>query len=179
MWTIRTKILFVLYKVFASWLPKTDHFKPGGWLRRQFAKIIITNCGKNVNIEQGASFTPGLSIGDRSGVGIRCELTGPITIGNDVMMGPEVIVYTSGHRFERTDISMMDQGFTDVKPVTIGNDVWIGRRVIIMPGVTIGDGCVIGAGAVVTKDISPYSVAVGVPAKVIKSRLCNINNAGG
>ena len=87
------------------------------------------------------------------------------------MMGPEVIIYTSGHKFDRLDISMMDQGFTDVNPVTIGNDVWLGRRVIIMPGVTIGDGCVIGAGAVVTKDIPAYSVAVGVPARVIKSRL--------
>lgn len=174
MWTIKTKILFVLYRMFASWLPKTDHFKPGGWLRRQFAKMIATSCGKGVNIEKGASFTPGLSIGDRSGVGIDCELTGPITIGRDVMMGPEVIIYTSGHKFDRTDISMMDQGFTETKPVTIGNDVWLGRRVIIMPGVTIGDGSIIGAGAVVTKDIPAYSVAGGVPAKVIKSRLTEL-----
>lgn len=144
--------------------------KFGGWLRRQFAKKIAFHCGNHVNIEHGASFTPGLSIGDRSGVGVHCELTGPISIGSDVMMGPEVIIYTSGHKFDRTDISMMDQGFTDVKPVVIGNDVWIGRRVIIMPGVTIGDGCIIGAGAVVTKDIPDYSVAVGVPAKVIKRR---------
>ena len=178
MWTVKTKILFVLYRAFASWLPKSDHFKPGAWLRRRFAKAIVSYCGKKVNIEQGASFTPGLSIGDRSGVGIRCELTGPITIGNDVMMGPEVIIYTSGHKFDRTDIPMMDQGFTEPKAVTIGNDVWIGRRVIIMPGVTIGDGCVIGAGAVVTKDIPDYSVAVGVPARVVKSRLQQANSGG-
>lgn len=170
MWTIKTKILFILYKVFASWLPKSDHFKFGGWLRRSFAKTIVSYCGKKVNIERGASFTPGLSIGDRSGVGINCELTGPISIGRDVMMGPEVVIYTSGHKFDRTDIPMMDQGFTEPKPVTIGNDVWIGRRVIVMPGVTIGDGCIIGAGAIVTKDISAYSVAVGVPARVVKIR---------
>ena len=86
------------------------------------------------------------------------------------MMGPEVVIYTSGHKFDRTDIPMMEQGNTDAEPVTIGDDVWIGRRVMIMPGVTIGNGCVIGAGAVVTKDIPPYSVAGGVPAKVLKSR---------
>jgi len=171
MWTIKTKLLFVLYQMFAAWLPQSSHFPPAGWLRRCFAKWIVAYCGKEVNIERGAHFTPGLSIGDRSGAGINCELNGPITIGRDVMMGPEVVVYTSGHEFNATDIPMMDQGPTETKPVVIGNDVWIGRRAIIMPGVTIGDGCVIGAGAVVTKDIPPYSVAVGVPAKVVKSRL--------
>ena len=74
------------------------------------------------------------------------------------MMGPEVVIYTSGHRYDRTDIPMMEQGGTEPEPVTIGNDVWIGRRAMIMPGVHIGDGCVVGAGAVVTKDIPPYSV---------------------
>ena len=154
----------------ASWLPQSGHFPLGGWLRRAFAKGIVANCGKKVNIEHGAYFTPGLSIGDRSGVGINCEINGPVTIGQDVMMGPEVVIYTSGHEFGNTDIPMMDQGFTETKPVVIGNDVWIGRRVIIMPGVTIGNGCVIGAGAVVTKSIPDYSVVGGVPAKVIKIR---------
>ena len=62
------------------------------------------------------------------------------------------------------------QGFSNVKPVVIGDDVWLGRRAIILPGVCIGNGSIIGAGAVVTKDIPPFSVAVGVPAKVIKDR---------
>lgn len=178
MWTIKTKILFVLYQIFAAWLPESRKFKPAKALRRFFAKGVATKIAKNANIEHNAKFTPGLEVGNRSGVGIDCELTGPIKIGSDVMMGPEVIIYTSGHRFDRTDIPMMDQGSTDPKPVTIGNDVWIGRRVIIMPGVTIGDGCVIGAGAVVTKDIPPYSVAVGVPARVVKDRLCKNTNGG-
>lgn len=169
MWTAKTKILFIFYKVFASWLPQSGHSELARKIRCFFAKGII-KCGRDVNIEHKACFTPGVEVGDRSGIGIKCELTGPIKIGNNVMMGPEVIIYTSGHKFDRTDIPMMDQGFTEYKPVTIGNDVWFGRRVIIMPGVTIGDGCVIGAGAVVTKDIPPYSVAAGVPAKVVKSR---------
>ena len=176
MWTVGTKILYVLYRVFAAWLPKSDHFAPAKWLRGLFAKAIAAECGKKVNIEHGAHFTPGLRIGDRSGVGINCEINGPVTIGKDVMMGPEVVVYTSGHKFDDTDIPMMDQGFTETLPVEIGDDVWIGRRVIIMPGVKIGNGCVIGAGAVVTKDIPDYSVAAGVPASVIKSRLKNDSN---
>ena len=114
-----------------------------------------------------------LEIGDNSGIGIRCEIYGPVKIGRDVMMGPDVVCYTSGHRFDRTDITMIEQGSSEPEPISIGNDVWIGRRVMIMPGVNIGDGCVIGAGAVVTKDIPPYSVVGGVPAKIIKSRLKN------
>ena len=97
-------------------------------------------------------------------------MNGPITIGKDVMMGPEVIVYTSSHAHSRTDISMMKQGFEEPRPVTIGNDVWIGRRAMIMPGVAIGDGCIIAAGAVVTRSTPPYTIIAGVPAKVVKSR---------
>ena len=170
MWTVWKKMWFFLYQIFASWLPQSSHCPPAKWFRRFFARRILTSCGKKANIEKGARFTPGIALGDRSGIGIRCELTGPIKIGNDVMMGPEVIIYTSGHKFDRTDIPMMDQGATDTKPVTIGNDVWIGRRVIIMPGVTVGDGSILGAGAVVTKNIPPYSVAGGVPARVLKTR---------
>ena len=66
---------------------------------------------------------------------------------------------------------MMDQGFEEEKPVYIGNDVWIGDRVVILPGVHIGDGSVLAAGAVVSRDIPDYSIAAGVPAKVIRSRL--------
>ena len=171
MWTLKKKILFILYKVTVSWLPISQRSKLAKRARTFWAKRIATRVGKNVNIERNAVFGPLLEIGDNSGVGINCEVYGPVKIGNDVKMGPEVVCYTSGHKFDRTDITMIEQGGTEPEPITIGNDVWIGRRVIIMPGVNIGDGCVIGAGAVVTKDIPPYSVAGGVPAKVIKSRL--------
>lgn len=169
MWTSRSKVLFLLYQLTGAWLPASRYVKLAGIIRRFWAGRIA-RCGKNTNIERYAYFTPGLTLGDRSGIGIRCEIYGEVTIGRDVMMGPEVVIYTSGHRFDRRDIPMMDQGSTDMRPVTIGNDVWIGRRAIIMPGVTIGDGCVIGAGAVVTKDVPPHCIVGGVPAKVLKSR---------
>lgn len=86
------------------------------------------------------------------------------------MMGSDVVIFTMNHRADRTDIHMGAQGMTEKRKVTIGNDGWIGQRVMIMPGVTIGDGCIIAAGAVVTKGIPPYSIAGGVPARVLKSR---------
>ena len=169
MWKKSQIFYYFLYQAFASWLPISQRSSLAKKIRYHFAKHIC-KLGKNVNIERRAYFTPQLTVGDHSGVGIRCEIYGPVTIGNNVMMGPEVVVYTHNHECSRTDIPMMEQGNAPEQAVTVGNDCWIGRRVMIMPGVSIGDGSVIGAGAVVTKDIPPYSVAAGVPAKVIKSR---------
>lgn len=170
MWTIGKKILYIGYKLTASWLPQSRHFPPAKLLRRAWAKGIAESVGSNVNLESHARFTPALRIGDNSGVGLRCELNGPVTIGNDVMMGPETIIYTQNHKFSDTERPMRLQGFESTEDVVIEDDVWIGRRVMIMPGVRIGKGSVIAAGAVVTKDVPPYSVAGGVPAKILKSR---------
>ena len=131
---------------------------------------MLKQCGKKVNIEQGALFSARVSLGDYSGIGINARINGTCTIGSHVMMGADVVVITHNHEFSRTDIPMMSQGFEQERPVTIGNDVWIGDRVIILPGVTVGDGSILAAGAVVTKDVPPYAIAAGVPAKVIKMR---------
>ena len=85
------------------------------------------------------------------------------------MMRPDVSILTHTHNIERTDIPMGQQGMR-VSEVIIGNDVWIGIRVIIMPGVKVGNGAVIGAGTVVTKDVPDYAIVGGVPARIIKFR---------
>ncbi|WP_462354514.1 DapH/DapD/GlmU-related protein [Alistipes timonensis] len=86
------------------------------------------------------------------------------------MMGPDVLVFTSNHESGRTDIPMRLQGNGATKQVTICSDVWVGARVIILPGVTIGKGAIIGAGAVVAKDVPDYAIVGGVPAKIIGYR---------
>ena len=173
MWTFKTKLCWLFYKLTASWLPLSGRSQFAKKMRAFWAKKIAKKFGKNVNIQRGASFTPGLSVGDNSGVGVNCEVYGEVIIGNDVMMGPEVVIYTTQHKFDSIEIPMWKQGSTEPKPVVINDDVWIGRRVIIMPGVTVGKGAILVAGAVVTKDVPEYSIVGGIPAKVIKSRKPN------
>ena len=89
-----------------------------------------------------------------------------ITFGDNCLLGPNVSIYTAGppvHPHSRN--SRYEYGIA----VTVGNDVWLGGCTVICPGVTIGDGCVIGAGSVVTKDIPPYSIAAGNPCRVIRT----------
>jgi len=94
---------------------------------------------------------------------------GTLKFGKNCLVGPRSIFRTSNHGFVDLELSIAQQEH-DSKDITIGEDVWIGAGVIVLPGVTIGDRSIIGAGAVVTRDIPSESIAVGVPAKVIKSR---------
>lgn len=168
----------ILYISFARWLPATDNCMPGSSLIRKFRSAIGKRCldsaGQDVNIEKGADFGTGrgITIGNNSGLGIKCRVRGPLFIGNDVMMGPDVVILgVNGHGFSRTDIPMRlqsDKNAKGVKATRIDSDVWIGTRVIIMPGVHIGTGCIVGAGAVVTKDVPAFAIVGGVPAKVLK-----------
>ncbi|MCA9011646.1 MAG: acyltransferase [Planctomycetaceae bacterium] len=112
-------------------------------------------------------------IGERSALGHHTELLcwqANVNIGRNVRIAAEVYIVTSNHAYELADVAIIEQGYLH-QDVTIEDDVWIGRRAIILPGVTIGKGAIIGAAAVVTKDIPAYAVAAGVPAKVVKQRL--------
>ncbi len=167
-------ISLMLYYGFFRFLPPTNnrYFKIIRPIRSAIAKSCLDNAGREVNIEQGANFGngDGISIGDYSGIGVDCSVRGPLLIGNNVMMGPEVIIITANHGFERIDIPMMVQGSSPRKKVIIGNDVWIGTRAIILPGITIGNGVIIGAGSIVTKDIPDYAIAAGNPARIVRYR---------
>ena len=85
-------------------------------------------------------------------------------------MGPEVVVFTSNHNINRTDIPIKYQGNTPMEPVYINDDVWIGSRAIILPGVSVGKGAVVAAGAVVTQNVPDFAIVGGNPAKVLKVR---------
>jgi len=88
-----------------------------------------------------------------------------VTIGDRVLFATGVSLITATHE---TSLKSRREGVEYAEPIEIGDDCWLGANVTVLPGVKIGKGCTIGAGAVVSKDIPDYSVAVGVPAKVIK-----------
>lgn len=166
--TLTKKVLIILYSIFAKNLPQSAHFRLCGRIRCFFANLIVEKCGNNVNIEQGATIRPGLKIGDNSGIGVDSQIYGDVTIGENVMMGPEVVIYTQNHRHELSDIPFGRQGFESVKPVKIGNNVWIGRRTMFMAGSGCGDNVIIAACSVVTKVFPSNIVIGGAPAKIIK-----------
>ncbi len=161
------------YYLIARHLPASDMPYSFGakHIRGFLCRGIFKSAGKNINIEHGAYFGSGrdIEIGNNSGLGFNCRVYGPLKIGDDVMMGPDVMIFTQNHKTERLDIPMRLQT-APKEPVYIGDDVWIGARVIILPGRKIGEGVIIGAGAVVTKDVPDYAVVGGNPAKVIKFR---------
>lgn len=175
------KILSIIgYYGFAIFLPDlffwSPQFRFGNKLRVFFCRGLFKKCGSHILIGKHAQFGYGdsIEIGSNSSIGPGAKILGigwggELIIGNDVMMAPDVVIITSGHYHDDVNKPMNLQGSYTTK-VEIKDNVWIGMRCIILGGVTIGEGSIIGAGSVVTKDIPAYSIAGGVPAKVIKSR---------
>jgi len=113
----------------------------------------------------------GITIGHRTGISARAYIAGQggVSIGNDVIMGPNVQIFSENHNFSDLNLTIKEQGVSK-HAVSIGNNCWIGAGATILAGVTIGDGCVVAAGSVVNKSVPANSIVAGVPAKVIKSR---------
>ncbi|MCF8275074.1 MAG: CatB-related O-acetyltransferase [Flavobacteriaceae bacterium] len=170
------KLFFVfLYYGFAYYLPRSSSPVLGKTfkiIRYGICKNIFNLCGKHVNVERNAFFGSGkaIKIGDYSGIGYKCKIASNTVIGKYVMMAPEVIIFGTNHNYSDLDKPMCLQGNTELHQTIIGDDVWIGQRSIILPGRCIGQGAIIAAGSVVTKDVEPYAIVGGNPAKKIKSR---------
>lgn len=107
-------------------------------------------------------------IGDHTRIGLHNTIIGPVEIGNNVNLAQGITVTALNHNFSDTNKRIDEQGVS-TNPVTIEDDVWVGANAVILPGVTIGEHCVVAAGAVVTKDVPPHSLVAGIPAKVIKN----------
>lgn len=120
-------------------------------------------------------FTPSLTIGKKCNFGAHNHITciNEITIGDNLLTGKWITITDNSHGttdVETLKIDPIKRPLYSKGPVVIGNNVWIGDKATILPGVTIGDGAVIAANAVVTKDVEPYTVVGGNPAKVINDK---------
>jgi maltose O-acetyltransferase len=102
------------------------------------------------------------------GAGAEIDVADSVTIGAHSLLAPGVFVTDHTHNHARG--ARLDEQGSRSSPVVIGADVWLGVRAVILPGVTVGDGAVVGAGAVVTKDVPPYAIVAGVPARKIGQR---------
>lgn len=142
-------------------------------LRTAVIRRLCSSMGRGVAVLRGAEIhSPhNLEIGNSSGIGVNCYLScgASVKIGDRVLMGPEVMIFTTNHIWDEHELTYVGKGLT-YKSVIIEDDVWLGARSIILQGVTIGKGATVAAGSVVTKNVPPYSVVAGVPAKVIKNK---------
>jgi len=147
---------------------------------REFAELIVELSDGRMEIGERTYIFPYSQLRTFEGwikIGNNCTVNrasilygnGGLEIGNHVRISPNVTILAQNHVFDDPDVLIHEQGMKGTG-IKIEDNVWIGAGAIILDGVTIGSGSVIGAGAVVSKDIPPYSVAVGVPAKVIKKR---------
>lgn len=168
----------ILYYIVARNLP--DSYLPvvgrlSNNIRVFICRFIFRKVGKKITIQRGITFGTGfdIEIGNCSGIGRNARIPSNIRIGDYVMIASDLIIISNQHKHDRIDIPMYLQGYSEKKNAIIGNDVWIGSRVIINPGIEIGTGSIIAAGSVITKNVEPFTIVGGVPAKVIRRRLTN------
>lgn len=165
-------VFLSLYYVIGKNLPLG--FYPLGRYFCGFRSLCLRHAipfGSDNRIQREVSVSDGRNVS----VGSRCQINqgvrlNNVQIGNDVLIGAYTLFLGNRHLTERTDIPMAQQGYVEAEQIKVEDDVWIGTRCIIMPGVHLHTGCIVGAGAVVTKDCEAFGVYGGVPAKLIKSR---------
>ncbi len=146
-------------------------------LRYRCVRHLFAECGKEVNVEQGAYFGNGknIRVGDKVGIGKDfCTHNRPLLIHERLMMGENVLFLGGGHSFADPNVPIGSIPETEEEkqtPLEIGGDVWIGARAIVLPGCKqIGAHSIIGAGAVVTHDVPDYAIVAGNPARIIRMR---------
>jgi len=167
------KIKLFVYYVLIAKLPNSRF----GSFFNKIRIWYISNILKIMNKDKRNKFQNNIYIsnGKNIKIGKECQVNENVfiqgaTIGNYVMIAPNVSILNSTHNFDRTDVPMIHQGSVKYNNPIIEDDVWLGRDVVILPGIIIGKGSIVAAGAVVTKNVKPFSIVGGVPAKLIKMR---------
>ncbi len=142
-------------------------------MRAVFWGLFCKKMGVGVYIMKGCYIMSpfGIEIGNNVSINRYTTISGQggLRIGNNVMIAPNCNILTSNHEYRKRGVPMMSQG-ESMGLVVIKDDVWLGANVVVSPGVTIGEGSIVGANAVVTKNVDPYTIVGGVPARFIKNR---------
>ena len=164
-------VALLIYHLFAKHLPDLIPFSVVGYSLRTFlCRHIFSSCGDGLRIGPDVDFGRGrqLQVGNDVCIGrqVQINLNDHVKIGDRSIIGDEVLFYTQDHGHTSKDVVMQKQPY-QCAPITIGSDVRIGPRSIILKGVTVGDGAVIEIGSVVTKNVKPGSIVIGIPAKEI------------
>jgi len=132
--------------------------------------IIHRDCWIHVFGHHDPEATPKILIKSQATIGMGATISAAqqVVIGENVLLARNVYISDHAHAFENIEMPIRHQGITGIRPVSIGRDTWLGQNVVVLPGVTIGEHCVIGANSVVNSSIPDFSVAVGAPARVVK-----------
>lgn len=140
------------------------------WLR---AKLLLGHIGARARLASTVKIYAGrtVRIGNRTVLNDFVHIWGGggVVLGDDCLIAAHVVITSQSHDVAAAARGLLYSQTSEKKPVTIGDNVWVGSNVTILPGVTIGTGAVIGAGSVVSRDIEPYHLALGVPAKAIRA----------
>ena len=173
-WTPLKITCYLLYSFLGKYLPEHGTLGSlgifGNWFRKVLCRPLFKESARNISVGKGADFGNGrnLIMKEHANIGPYALIgnsRGMVTIGRHVMMGHQCIVISQNHKY----LAEGYDGF-EGKDVFIDDYAWLGHRVTVLPGVHIGKHAIIGAAAVVTKDIPDYAIAVGNPAKVVKYR---------
>lgn len=163
-------------RIWIKWLINPFYHKKGkgACVRRRTRMDVVPwnrfELGIDSTIEDFSAINNGVGpviIGDRTKIGLSNTIIGPVTIGNDIRLAQNITISGLNHSYSDITLPIHAQGVT-TSPIIIEDETWIGANVVIVAGVTVGKHCIIAAGSIVTKNIPPYSVAVGNPARVIK-----------
>ena len=176
----RSRLALIAYYLFATRLP--DQSFPGGrvsrLIREGLCRRLFAAAGADIDVGSHVFIGDGryIRIGSRSGLGSGSRVYGAI-IGEDVICGPGVLFLRENHRYGDLSRPIRSQAFTEPTLPVVGDGAWIGERAIILPGRRIGEGAIVGAGAVVTRDVRPYEIVGGNPARPIGHRLRDATDA--
>lgn len=169
---IYTKLVSALFEETGKGCRISPPFRFANLQQVQLGSDVVINrdCWIGVVSDPDDEIATKLWIGNDSAIGMGSTLSAAesIVLEDHVLLARNVYISDHGHEFSNIEVPIKHQGITKPQPVKIGRSTWLGQNVVVLPGVTIGEHCVIGANSVVRSSIPAYSVAVGVPARVVR-----------